>query len=133
MALNSPLQGDLQGVRGADLRCSQEAREEGLGSSYRAFVSSQLQDVRTVVRRGEQHLPVLNLQVASGRKQQDPDRESEGSSDFTSSPFSCLRCPQGEVLVSSWAAIFSGDGGVFNLDTPLYSFDGRNVMTDPGW
>lgn len=40
---------------------------------------------------------------------------------------------QGEVLFSSWMAIFSGNGGIFNPSIPIYSFDGRNVMTDSAW
>lgn len=44
----------------------------------------------------------------------------------------CLIC-KGEVLFSSWMSIFSGNGGTFNPSVPVYSFDGRNVMTDPAW
>lgn len=41
--------------------------------------------------------------------------------------------PQGQVVFSSWMSIFSGNGGVFDPSTPIYSFDGRNVMSDPAW
>nr|XP_023686086.1 collagen alpha-1(XV) chain-like [Paramormyrops kingsleyae] len=37
------------------------------------------------------------------------------------------------MLFSSWMAIFSGNGAVFEPQVPIYSFDGRNVMTDPSW
>lgn len=40
---------------------------------------------------------------------------------------------QGEVLFDSWMSIFSGNGGLFNPTTPIYSFDGRNVLTDSAW
>lgn len=40
---------------------------------------------------------------------------------------------QGEALFSSWMSIFSGNGGTFNPSTPIYSFNGRNVMTDSAW
>ncbi|CAL8368967.1 unnamed protein product [Boreogadus saida] len=102
VALNSPLRGDMRGIRGADFQCYQQARAGGLTSTYRAFLSSHLQDLATIVRRNDRHhMPVVNL--------------------------------YGEVLFSSWASIFSGNGGVFNPATPLYSFDGRDVLTDPAW
>lgn len=44
----------------------------------------------------------------------------------------CLSC-QGEVLFDSWMSIFSGNGGLFNPTTPVYSFDGRDVLTDNAW
>lgn len=40
---------------------------------------------------------------------------------------------QGEILFNSWLSMFSGDGAVYNPQVPLYSFDGRNVMTDQTW
>lgn len=40
---------------------------------------------------------------------------------------------QGEILFNSWLSVFSGDGAVYNPQIPIYSFDGRNVMTDQSW
>uniref|UniRef100_A0A4X2JR82 Collagen type XV alpha 1 chain n=1 Tax=Vombatus ursinus TaxID=29139 RepID=A0A4X2JR82_VOMUR len=40
---------------------------------------------------------------------------------------------KGEILFNNWESIFSGHGGQFNNHVPIYSFDGRNVMTDPSW
>ncbi|KPP60766.1 hypothetical protein Z043_121207 [Scleropages formosus] len=102
VALNTPLSGDMRGIRGADFQCYQQARAMGLLSTYRAFLSSHLQDLATVVKKGERFsLPIVNL--------------------------------KGEVLFINWMAIFSGDGGAFEPRVPIYSFDGRNVMTDPSW
>uniref|UniRef100_A0A3P9LUW2 Collagenase NC10/endostatin domain-containing protein n=1 Tax=Oryzias latipes TaxID=8090 RepID=A0A3P9LUW2_ORYLA len=99
VALNAPLKGDMRGIRGADLQCYQQARSMGHTSTYRAFLSSHLQDLATIVRKVDRHnLPVVNL--------------------------------KGEVLFSSWMSIFSGNGGVFEPSASIYSFDGRNVMTD---
>uniref|UniRef100_A0A3B3HDZ9 Collagenase NC10/endostatin domain-containing protein n=1 Tax=Oryzias latipes TaxID=8090 RepID=A0A3B3HDZ9_ORYLA len=99
VALNAPLKGDMRGIRGADLQCYQQARSMGHTSTYRAFLSSHLQDLATIVRKADRHnLPVVNL--------------------------------KGEVLFSSWMSIFSGNGGVFEPSASIYSFNGRDVMTD---
>lgn len=102
VALNAPLKGDMRGIRGADFQCYQQARSMGLTTTYRAFLSSHLQDLATIVRKADRtDMPVVNL--------------------------------RGEVLFSSWMSIFSGNGGTFNPSTPIYSFDGRNVMSDSAW
>ncbi|XP_071370054.1 collagen alpha-1(XV) chain-like [Centroberyx affinis] len=102
VALNAPLKGDMRGIRGADFQCYQQARSMGLTATYRAFLSSHLQDLATIVRKADRtDMPVVNL--------------------------------RGEVLFSSWMSIFSEHGGTFNTETPIYSFDGRNVMTDEAW
>uniref|UniRef100_A0AAQ4RU77 Collagenase NC10/endostatin domain-containing protein n=1 Tax=Gasterosteus aculeatus aculeatus TaxID=481459 RepID=A0AAQ4RU77_GASAC len=102
VALNSPLKGDMRGIRGADFQCYQQARSMGLTTTYRAFLSSHLQDLATIVRKADRtDMPVVNL--------------------------------RGEVLFSSWMSIFSGNGGTFNPSTAIYSFDGRDVLSDPAW
>lgn len=102
VALNAPLKGDMRGIRGADFQCYQQARSMGLTATYRAFLSSHLQDLATIVRKVDRtDMPVVNQ--------------------------------RGEVLFSSWMSIFSGNGGTFNPSIPIYSFDGRNVMTDSTW
>uniref|UniRef100_A0A3P8SAM0 Collagenase NC10/endostatin domain-containing protein n=1 Tax=Amphiprion percula TaxID=161767 RepID=A0A3P8SAM0_AMPPE len=104
VALNAPLKGDMRGIRGADFQCYQQARSMGLTATYRAFLSSHLQDLATIVRKADRNdMPVVNLRIV-----------------FIG----------GEVLFSSWMSIFSGNGGIFDPSTPIYSFDGRNVMTD---
>ncbi|XP_075682981.1 collagen alpha-1(XV) chain isoform X2 [Rhinoderma darwinii] len=98
VALNSPFAGDVR----ADLQCFQQARAVGLTSTYRAFLSSHLQDLHSIVRRADRfNLPIVNL--------------------------------KGEVLFDNWESIFSGNGGHFNSQLPIYSFDGRNVLTDSAW
>uniref|UniRef100_A0A803TBU5 Collagenase NC10/endostatin domain-containing protein n=1 Tax=Anolis carolinensis TaxID=28377 RepID=A0A803TBU5_ANOCA len=98
VALNTPFSGDMR----ADYQCFQQARAAGLTSTYRAFLSSHLQDLLTVVRKTDRyHLPIVNL--------------------------------KDEILFDNWEAIFSGKGGQFDLRIPIYSFDGRNVFTDPAW
>lgn len=37
---------------------------------------------------------------------------------------------KGEVLFNSWRDIFTGSSGPFPLPPRIYSFDGRNVLTD---
>ncbi|XP_075442259.1 collagen alpha-1(XV) chain isoform X2 [Ascaphus truei] len=98
VALNSPFTGDFR----ADFQCFQQARAVGLTSTYRAFLSSHLQDLHSVVRKVDRfNLPIVNL--------------------------------KGEVLFHNWESMFSGNGGLFNAQIPIYSFDGRNVITDSTW
>ncbi|NXS62932.1 COFA1 protein, partial [Brachypteracias leptosomus] len=98
VALNMPFSGDMR----ADFQCFQQAQLAGLTSTYRAFLSSHLQDLATVVRKTDRyHLPIVNL--------------------------------KGEILFNNWESIFNGNGGQFNIHVPIYSFDGRNVMTNPSW
>lgn len=67
IALNAPLKGDMRGIRGADFQCYQQARSVGLTSTYRAFLSSHLQDLATIVRKADRtDKPVVNLRVRNG-------------------------------------------------------------------
>lgn len=60
VALNTPFSGDMR----ADYQCFQQARAAGLTSTYRAFLSSHLQDLLSVVRKADRyHLPIVNLKV----------------------------------------------------------------------
>lgn len=43
----------------------------------------------------------------------------------------CVLFLQGEVLFKNWESIFSNH--VLPAGIPLYSFDGRDVMSDPFW
>uniref|UniRef100_A0A8C8RD01 Collagenase NC10/endostatin domain-containing protein n=1 Tax=Pelusios castaneus TaxID=367368 RepID=A0A8C8RD01_9SAUR len=98
VALNLPFSGAMR----ADYQCFQQARAAGLTSTYRAFLSSHLQDLSTVVRKADRYnLPIVNL--------------------------------KGEILFNNWESMFTGSGGQFNTQIPIYSFDGKNVMTDPSW
>lgn len=65
VALNTPLRGDMRGIRGADFQCYQQARSKGLTTTYRAFLSSHLQDLATIVRKADRNdMPVVNLKVS---------------------------------------------------------------------
>lgn len=60
VALNTPFSGDMR----ADYQCFQQARATGLISTYRAFLSSHLQDLLSVVRKTDRYnLPIVNLKV----------------------------------------------------------------------
>lgn len=64
IALNAPQSGNMRGIRGADFLCFQQARAIGLKGTFRAFLSSKLQDLHTIVRRSDRDsLPILNLKV----------------------------------------------------------------------
>lgn len=62
IALNSPQVGNMRGIRGADFLCFQQARAAGLRGTFRAFLSSKLQDLYSIVRKSDRHtLPIVNL------------------------------------------------------------------------
>lgn len=62
VALNTPLSGGMRGIRGADFQCFQQARQVGLAGTFRAFLSSRLQDLYSIVRRADRTaVPIVNL------------------------------------------------------------------------
>merc|ERR1712042_133285 len=62
IALNYPIRGYLKGISGADSSCYRQARRAGLKGTYRAFLSSRDQDVRSIVsRRSQEDYPILNI------------------------------------------------------------------------
>lgn len=40
---------------------------------------------------------------------------------------------QGEVLFKEFSDIFDGSGGVMPGTPRIYSFNGKNILTDPHW
>lgn len=68
VALNAPLSGSMRGIRGADFQCFQQARAVGLTGTFRAFLSSRLQDLYSIVRRADRSgVPIVNLRVCAGQ------------------------------------------------------------------
>lgn len=64
IALNMPQVGNMRGIRGSDFLCFQQARAVGLKGTFRAFLSSKLQDLYSIVRKSDRDsLPILNLKV----------------------------------------------------------------------
>lgn len=62
VALNTPQSGGMRGIRGADFQCFQQARAVGLSGTFRAFLSSRLQDLYSIVRRADRSsVPIVNL------------------------------------------------------------------------
>jgi len=54
----------MRGIRGADFQCFQQARQVGLAGTFRAFLSSRLQDLYSIVRRADRTaVPIVNLRV----------------------------------------------------------------------
>lgn len=40
---------------------------------------------------------------------------------------------RGDVLFNSWNSIFSAQGGFFSQAPRIYSFSGKNILSDPTW
>lgn len=64
-ALNEPFTGDMHGIRGADYACYRQARRAGLRGTFRAFLSSRVQNVDSIVRLGDRDLPIVNIKVSN--------------------------------------------------------------------
>lgn len=62
-ALNEPQTGDMHGVRGADYACYRQARRAGLRGTFRAFLTSRVQNLDSIVRSSDKDLPVVNTKV----------------------------------------------------------------------
>lgn len=67
-ALNEPFTGDMHGVRGADYACYRQAKRAGLRGTFRAFLSSRVQNVDSIVRLGDKDLPIVNIKVICSLK-----------------------------------------------------------------
>lgn len=52
----------MRGIRGADFLCFNQARAIGLKGTFRAFLSSKLQDLYSIVRKSDRdRMPIVNL------------------------------------------------------------------------
>lgn len=63
-ALNEPYSGDMKGQRGVDYSCYRQARRAGLRGTFRAFISSRVQNLDSIVRFSDRELPVVNIKVS---------------------------------------------------------------------
>jgi len=45
----------------------------------------------------------------------------------------CCDVAQNEQLFGSWSEMFRGSGAPLDGHVGVYSFDGRDVITDPSW
>lgn len=100
-ALNEPYSGEMKGLRGADYSCYRQARRAGLRGTFRAFLTSRIENLYSIVKFSDRDLPVVNL--------------------------------KGEVLFNSWKDIFSEDGSHFSQQPRIYSFSGKNIVSDFSW
>uniref|UniRef100_A0A8R1DSG5 LAM_G_DOMAIN domain-containing protein n=2 Tax=Caenorhabditis japonica TaxID=281687 RepID=A0A8R1DSG5_CAEJA len=60
IALSRPFSGNLHGLRGADLQCYREARAAGYTTTFRAMLSSNVQDLVRIVHSVDLDTPVVN-------------------------------------------------------------------------
>ncbi|XP_074099429.1 collagen XV/XVIII-type protein multiplexin isoform X4 [Cotesia typhae] len=100
-ALNEPTTGDMHGLSGADFACYRQARRAGLKGTFRAFLSSRVQNIDSIVRPSDRDLPIVNM--------------------------------KGEVLFNSWKEMFNGNDAYFSSNPRIYSFNGKNILTDFTW
>ncbi|KAK6727999.1 hypothetical protein RB195_005574 [Necator americanus] len=61
IALNTPYDGNMRGMRGADLQCYREARMAGFTTTFRAMLSSNVQDMLRIVHTVDWDTPVVNI------------------------------------------------------------------------
>lgn len=66
----------MRGVTGVDYTCYREARRAGLSGTFRAFLTSRIQNLDSIVRRADADLPVVNIKVSLTRvKLEDAEEE----------------------------------------------------------
>lgn len=124
-ALNEPFYGNLQGMRNADLNCHRQARRAGLMGTFRAFLSARFVEAPTSpIKKFAEFSNFFNF----------PDRiqnlDSIVKPEDRDLPITNLR---GDVLFNSWNSIFSAQGGFFSQAPRIYSFSGKNILSDPTW
>ncbi|EGT37968.1 CBN-CLE-1 protein [Caenorhabditis brenneri] len=61
IALSQPFSGNIHGLRGADLQCYREARAAGYTTTFRAMLSSNVQDLLRIVHSVDFDTPVVNV------------------------------------------------------------------------
>lgn len=137
-ALNEPFTGDMHGVRGADYACYRQAKRAGLRGTFRAFLSSRVQNVDSIVRLGDRDLPIVNIKVIYYLKYNSIKSICEK---FFQVIFyeriiyitKYFLIHQGDVLFNSWKEMFNGNGAYFSQNPRIYSFNGKNILTDFAW
>ncbi|XP_025195746.1 collagen alpha-1(XVIII) chain-like isoform X2 [Melanaphis sacchari] len=100
-ALNEPYSGNMHGVQSVDYSCYRQSQRAGLHGAFKAFLSSRLNNLKTIVHESDRDLPVVNI--------------------------------KGDVLFNSWKDIFSEKGAFISQQPRIYSFSGKNVLTDFTW
>lgn len=139
-ALNEPFTGDMHGVRGADYACYRQAKRAGLRGTFRAFLSSRVQNVDSIVRLGDRDLPIVNIKVIYYLKYINSDIKSICENFFQVIFYERIIyitkyffIHQGDVLFNSWKEMFNGNGAYFSQNPRIYSFNGKNILTDFAW
>ncbi|VDO80389.1 unnamed protein product [Haemonchus placei] len=61
IALNEPFDGNMHGMRGADLQCYRQSRMAGFTTTFRAMLSSDVQDMLRIVHTADWDTPVVNI------------------------------------------------------------------------
>ncbi|XP_050420760.1 collagen alpha-1(XVIII) chain-like [Adelges cooleyi] len=100
-ALNEPYSGNMHGVQSVDYSCYRQSRRAGLHGAFKAFLSSRLSNLKTIVHESDTDLPVVNI--------------------------------KGDVLFNSWKDIFTENGAFTSHQPRIYSFSGKNVLSDFSW
>ncbi|MEQ2175579.1 hypothetical protein GOODEAATRI_019299 [Goodea atripinnis] len=127
IALNSPQTGGMRGISGADFLCFSQAQTIGMKGTFRAFLSSKLEDLNSIVySSNRENVPIVNLKVL------------KLISFYKTNMVLMMKklkvrtfCLQDEVLFDSWNNIF-GDGRMKD-NVSIYSFDGKDVLRDDTW
>lgn len=121
-ALNEPQAGNMKGISGIDYACYRQARRAGLLGTFKAFLSS-----KWVVIVLSTHYISIKTKIVFFRVQ---NLETIVQASDRNLPVVNTR---GDILFHSWKSIFNGNGGLFTQTPRIYSFNGKNVLTDPLW
>ncbi|OQV16879.1 putative Collagen alpha-1(XVIII) chain [Hypsibius exemplaris] len=115
IALNEPFTGNQGGIRGADFACFKESRKAGLKGTYRALLTGQNQNLDMIVHsRDRSSVPVVNLKDQVVLQSFTDIFDDSILADHIYAPNS----------------LFAASNLTYQ---PIYSFDGRDILTDPKW
>lgn len=128
-ALNEPQSGNMKGISGIDYACYRQARRAGLLGTFKAFLSSKWVLYHHHHRTYNQLISFFSFQFNSNlNRVQNLETIVQASDRHL--PVVNTR---GDILFHSWKSIFNGNGGLFTQTPRIYSFNGKNVLTDPLW
>ncbi|VVC43057.1 C-type lectin fold,Collagen triple helix repeat,C-type lectin-like/link domain,Collagenase [Cinara cedri] len=100
-ALNEPYTGNMHGVQSVDYSCYRQSQRAGLHGAFKAFLSSRLNNLKSIVHESDRGHPIFNI--------------------------------KGDMLFNSWNDIFTEHGTFISSQPRIYSFSGKNVLTDFSW
>ncbi|XKL69423.1 hypothetical protein PGB90_007192 [Kerria lacca] len=153
-ALNEPYSGNMLGFSGIESKCYYEGKRIGI-STFKPFLTTRNLNLESIIAKPkDRDVPIINIKVdkVTGNSDLIFQTKTEGilivehyinyGYLYVSTKNNVKDCSilnfnerfQGELLFKSWKALLKGDGTSSDaFRSRIYSFNGRNVLTDSAW